>query len=196
MKKNYVVRELTPSRIREVYTRNLIEDFPPNERKPLDIIELALGREKYVCYGYFNGEHMRAYAFFSIDEKKVLVEFFAVEKSLRNQGLGSRFLQELINGPFKELDCVLLEADDPDFAPDQNELEIRHKRLRFYMSNGLKDTGVRAVANHVEYRILALPVGHVPAGQDALNIYISLYRAMPPEGTYAERMQIEGRVVE
>jgi len=117
-----------------------------------------------------------------------------VEKSLRDQGLGSRFLQALIGGPLRDLNCALLEVDDPDYAPDPYEKEIRRHRLRFYLNNGLKDTGARVVVFHVEYRILALPVGRIPVGEDALNAYLSIYRAIPHEQAYAEKIQIEGYI--
>jgi len=61
----FAIRVLTRPQIQEVYTRRLIEDFPPDERKPLQMIERALDLGKYVCYGYFIGERMAAYAFFA-----------------------------------------------------------------------------------------------------------------------------------
>ena len=186
-----VIRMLTLPQVREVYARHLTEDFPPDEQKPLKVIESALHRGKYVCYGYFNGETLAAYAFFATQGKNALLDYFSVEKSLRNQGLGSRFLQELIGGPLREMDCALLEVDDPDYAQDRCELEIRRCRLRFYLNNGLTDTGVRVTVYHVEYRILALPVGRTPVGQDALSAYLSIYRAMPPQKAYAKKLQIE-----
>jgi len=190
----FAIRVLTRPQIQEVYTRRLIEDFPPDERKPLQMIERALDLGKYVCYGYFIGERMAAYAFFAKAGKTVLVDYFSVEKSLRDQGLGSRFLQALIGGPLRDLNCALLEVDDPDYAPDPYEKEIRRHRLRFYLNNGLKDTGARVVVFHVEYRILALPVGRIPVGEDALNAYLSIYHAIPHEQAYAEKIQIEGYI--
>ena len=186
----YAIRTLTCPQVREVYVRRLTEDFPPDERKPLKVIESALRREEYACYGYFSGEELAAYAFFATRGKSVLLDYFSVDKSRRNQGLGSRFLQALIGGPLREQDCALLEVDDPDYAPDPCELEIRRGRLRFYLSNGLTDTGIRVTVHHVEYMILALPVGCAPVGQDALSEYLSIYRAMPPKG-FAKKLQIE-----
>ena len=190
----FAIRALTGPQIREVYARRLIEDFPPDERKPLHLIERALSRGKYACHGCFIGDRMAAYAFFAMLEKNALVDYFSVDKSLRDHGLGSRFLQALIDGPLGELDCALLEVEEPDIAPDPNERELRRRRLRFYLNNGLKDTGVRVTVYHVNYRVLALPVGRVPLGEDALSTFLSIYRAMPPERVYAEKMQIEGTV--
>ena len=190
----FAIRMLTRPQVQEVYARRLTEDFALDEQKPLHLIERALDRGTYACYGCFIGERMAAYAFFAMLGKAVLVDYFSVEKSLRDQGLGSRFLQALIGGPLSELDCALLEVDDPDFAPDPDEQELRRRRLRFYLNNGLKDACVQATVFHVKYRILVLPVGRVPVGEDALNTYLSIYRAMPPEKVFAEKMQIEGTV--
>ena len=190
----FAIRELTIPQVRELYARNLTRDFPPDERKPLHLIERALEEGKYVCCGCFLGERTAAYAFFAMLGRAVLLDYFSVEKSLRDQGLGSRFLRELIAGPLRELDCALLEVDDPDYAPNAHEQELRRRRLRFYLNNGLTDTGVRTVVFHVEYRLLALPVGRVPVGADALDTYLSIYRAMPPEQVYAKRMQVKGEI--
>ena len=187
----FAIRVLTRPQVREVYARRLMEDFPPDERKPLHLIERALDQGKYACYGCFIGERMAAYAFVSMRGKNGLVDYFSVERSLRDHGLGSRFLQALIGGPLRELDCALLEVDDPDHAPDTDDRQIRCRRLRFYLDNGLVDTGIQVMVFHVAYRILALPVGRVPVGEDALDVYLSIYRAMPPEQVYANKAQIE-----
>ena len=188
------IRMLTLSQVREIYSRRLTEDFPPDERKPLVLIERALALGRYACYGCFDGEAAVAYAFFATLGNNVLLDYFSVEKSFRNRGLGSLFLQALIAGPIGSAGCALVEVEDPDYAPDPYELELRKRRLRFYQRNGLADTGVRVTVYHVEYRILALPVGCVPDGQDVLSLYTSIYNAMPPEKSHAKKMRIEGRV--
>ncbi len=187
------VRVLTRSQVRDVYNRLLTGDFPPDEQRPLHLIEKAVEEGKYTCYGGFIGERIAAYAFLGKTGKNGLVDYLAVEKSLRNRGWGSRFLQALIDGPFREMDSVLLEVDDPDCAPDLPEREKRLRRLKFYLDNGLTDTGVRTTVYHVEYRILALPAGRVSAGRDALDTYLAIYRDIPHgQDVYVEKMRIEG----
>ncbi len=194
MADGFEVRTLTLFQVREVCARQLTEDFPPDEQRPMSMIERLLDLGRYSCFGCFDGEKMTAYAFFASLENNVLLDYFSVEKSLRDRGLGSRFLQALIAGPIREADCALVEVEDPDFAPDPHELENRKRRLRFYLRNGLTDTGVRVTTNHVEYRLLALPVGHVPDGEAVLSLYKSIYRAMPPVKAFAKKIQIEGSI--
>ena len=196
MENEYVVRPLMRPQVREVYNLYMTEDFPPDELKPLHIIEKGLDSGKYACYGFFNGQSLAAYAFLITSGKDVLIDYYSVEKTLRDRGLGSRFLKALIDGPLKESRCALLEIDDPDHATDPREGEKRMSRLRFYERNGLKDTKVRSAVHHVDYRVLVLPVGSIPFGQDALSIYLSIYHSMLAGTDFEKKLQIEGRVVE
>ena len=185
------IQKLTPAQIRQLYHERTTEDFPPDELKPLSMIENALARGMYASYGFFSGDQILAYAYFVRVGKNALVDYFAVEKSLRDRGLGSRFIQALIDRLRGEMDCVLLEVDDPGRAPDADELEVRQRRLRFYLRNGLSDTGVCATVYHVPYRILTLPVGNAPAARDVRHIYRSIYRAILSAEVYKKMVQME-----
>ena len=191
-KNEYEIRILTRPEIQKIYTRNMTGDFPPDELKPLRMMEMALDREKYICYGYFCGEKMAAYVYFALLDRSVLIDYYAVDSKLRGQGLGSAFLADLIAGPLKRYDCALLEVEDPDYAADLREKETCLSRLRFYLRNGLTDTGVRSLLNHVNYAILALPVGKASSGKEVLNIYLSIYEAMPRPADFPKIFQIEG----
>lgn len=184
------IRVLTLPQIRELYAQRMVEDFPPDELKPLDAIEWAIGEGKYICYGFFDGEAILAYACFVRLEASALVDYYAVRRDVRDRGVGSRFLQTLIDGPLRWFDCVLLEVDDPDAAPDARELDVRRRRLRFYEKNGLVDTGARATVFHVDFRILALPVGDIPDTAEAERAYAALYRSILTARTFRRMVRI------
>lgn len=186
-----MIRTLTLSQVRAMYVQRMREDFPPDEMKTLARIEELLSEGLYACCGWFDGDRMPAYAFFDVFENSALLDYFAVEKSMRDQGLGSKFIQALIDGPLKDMDCALLEVDDPDCARDAEERAHRLQRLGFYLRNGIVDTGIRATAFHVTFKVLAMPVGSVPAGQAARRAYASIYRAILPEDLYAKMVRIE-----
>ena len=188
--RDFSVQALPPEQVRALYRRRMTADFPPDELKPLSAIERALARGKYACYGAMDGEDTLAYAFFVKLGEQALFDYYAVARELRGQGIGSRFMQALIAGPLRDMDCVLLEVDDPDFAPDAAELDNRRRRLDFYLRNGLADTGLRARVWRVEYRILALPVGRLPSRRQAREIYTSLYRAIMPPEIYAAMVEL------
>ena len=193
---DFLIQTLSLAQIRRLYRERICADFPPDERKPLWAIERALARDEYICFGAVDGARTQAYAFFVKMEDAAgtvaLFDYYAVEASCRGQGIGSRFLQALIAGPLKHMACVLLEVDDPDFADSPEELDRRNRRLSFYLRNGLKLTPVRATVYHVEYRILALPVGVTPSTEETARVYAALYRAIMPRWVYARMVEIRG----
>lgn len=184
------VQELSLPQIRRLYHERLRDDFPPDELKPLGMIERALAAKRYVCYGAFHGDQILGYAYFVKLGKMALVDYYAVMPEARDRGVGSAFLQALIAGPLRDMDCALLEVEDPECAPDPVERETRQRRLRFYLRNGLTDTGVRATVFGVPYGILTLPLGTVIAPDAVRDAYARLYRTMLPKEMYDNNIQI------
>ena len=194
MAESFALRELGLEEVRPLYEERLKEDFPPNELKPLWAIERALEKGEYACYGAARGEDLLAYAFFVViregEARWALFDYYAVRRDLRDRGVGSAFIQALVAGPLRDMDCVLLEVDDPAFAPDPAELETRRRRLDFYLRNGLTDTSVTATVYGADFRILALPVGAPLAPGETRRVYGALYRAMMPPRIYARMVDI------
>lgn len=192
----FTVETLSLAQLRAIYFGRMREDFPPDEIKPLSAIERALARGKYICFGAMDGEEILAYAFFIRLGKEngcfALFDYFAVKKEARCTGVGSAFLQMLIAGPLKNMDAVLLEVDDPACAWNEEEGDIRNRRLRFYLRNGLTDTSVTAVVFGVQFRILALPVGPCPSPGETRRMYADLYRAVMPPSIFAREVLIHG----
>ena len=93
-------------------------------------------------------------------EEGIFAKAIGIRREIRDEGVGSRFLQALISGPLRNMDCVLLEVDDPACADTPEEADIRNRRLSFYLRNGLRDTDVKATVYGVQFKILTLPVGH------------------------------------
>ena len=181
MTTSFDIRPLTSDEVRRLYGERLTADFPPDEVKSLGVIEGAIARGGYACYGAVRGGEILAYAFFVIRAPHALFDYYAVRADLRDTGVGSRFIRALMDGPLQACDCVLLEVDDPDAADSPAERAHRERRLRFYLRNGLVETGVTANVWHVDYRILALPVGRglLPRAETQ-RIYSLLYQSMMP----------------
>lgn len=184
------IKTLSLPEIRTVYAERMVEDFPKDELKPLSMIERAFERGEYACYGLEAGGELLAYACFVQVGSLALVDYLAVKRDRRDEGVGSRFIAALVDGLLQAYDCALLEVDDPDLAPDAAELETRNRRLRFYLKNGLVETGVRAKVFGVGFRLLALPVGTLPSPEDTRRAYSTLYRAVLPEKLYDEKVRI------
>ena len=188
----FTVEELTLAQIRALYEGRLREDFPPAEIKPLSAIERAMRRGEYVCFGAMAGEDILSYAFFIRLNGIALFDYFAVKKEARGTGIGSAFIKALMAGKLSGMDAVLLEVDDPAFAGDEAEQDIRDRRLRFYLRNGLVDTSVTSQVYGVRFRILALPVGPCPSPDDTRRMYADLYRAVMPPRIFADKVVIYG----
>ena len=173
------IRPLTEEEMITVYHRQITRDFSPDEVKPLFVIQNALRKGEYACFGAYEENTLAAYAFFVFLNtsfgKIALFDYLAVEEGKRNRGVGSWFLQSLMNGVLQDRDCVLLEIENPAYAQDQKELALRLHRQSFYLRNGLRDTGVTANAYLVEYKILELPVGRPHSREQVKKIYPLLY---------------------
>lgn len=186
----FQVEALTVAQVRALYAARVSEDFPEDELKPLDVIERAMAAGHYACYAAFRGKDILAYAFLVLRERLALVDYYAVTPELRGQGVGSRFLRALVSGPLRDADCALLEVEDPDRAEGEGERRTRRRRLRFYLNNGLRDTGVHAEVFGVPFVILALPVGLPLSGEEARRAYGALYRTVMPRRLYDAQVKL------
>lgn len=190
----FTVETLSLPQIRALYRERLTRDFPRDEIKPLAMIEKALARGEYVCYGAVSEEDILAYAYFvklkQNEKPYALFDYYAVRQDIRSRGVGSRFIQALIAGPLREMDCVLLEVDDPDCAQTPEEAETRNRRLAFYLRNGLRDADVKATVYGVQYKILTLPVGRNISREEIRKKYAALYRSLFPARLFREKVLI------
>lgn len=184
------IETLTLPEIRNVYNHRMIYDFPPDELKSLSLIENLLKKGQYICYGMKNGKDLLAYAFFVIMGNHYLFDYFAVREDLRGTGIGSRFLQELCANRMKDAASVILEVDDPAAADSAEEKAVRDRRLRFYMKNGLRDTGARARTFGVDFLLLELPVGKPLIMEAAGQIYSRIYCSILPKRIWTRMVQI------
>ena len=188
------IETLSVDQVRALYHSRLPADFPPDEVKPLSAILRAMARGEYICYGAVRDGEILAYAFFvtlnRANGRWAMADYLAVREDLRNRGLGSRFLQALIDRPLAGADCALLETEDPDSVSDARQLALRRRRLSFYLRNRLADTQVTASVFRVDYRILALPVGPTPTPEKTRRVYGAIYRAMLPEKLFDAMVEI------
>ena len=176
-----MIRKLSLQEMQEIYDRQMQEDFPPVEIKPFSTIRLLHERGEYVGLGMLTKEgSILAYGFFVVCRppgQAVLLDYFAVDKDRRGEGIGTHMLREI-----KEIYAdipVLLESEDPDYACDEADRIKREKRIAFYHRNNALDTGVRVRVFDVEYAVLQLMrPGEKPKEDQAEKILDELYRTM------------------
>ncbi len=119
--------------------------FPLEERAPIEIMDArfqAKGHQVYITKQK-TAEHEKTIAFavvypFQNVEKICLLDYFAIDPTLRGQGIGSEFLQMLFQELIEKqrIRYILIEVDDPRYGTDT---AIRTKRVQFYKRLGCKE---------------------------------------------------------
>ena len=94
-----MIRELEAREIEKIYREEMTGDFPAEELKPIDLILRLKAEGRYCAFGNFEGEKLTAYAFLihEKDDPVYLLDFFAVCRGGRDQGIGSTFIRELLH---------------------------------------------------------------------------------------------------
>lgn len=151
--KSLEIRKLGFIEIISVYNKHLRNDFPREERRPLPMVLLGTVKGYYECLGLFEEKDIRGYFFLVKNNNDYLVDYFAIINGYRNSGLGSAFMN-MVMEYYDSADSVILEIENPDYAGSEEERALRIKRLNFYRNNEFMDTGVRTVTFGVDFMIL------------------------------------------
>lgn len=180
------LRLLTETQIETIYNTRMKEDFPENELKPLSMIKAGVRSGIYECYGLFPdanflsappasvmtpetstkaspetssealpGPTLLGYTFFIKSGLDYLVDYLAIFKEHRSEGLGSTTLR-LIKEKLAHANSILVEIENPDRSENSEEWVIRTRRQRFYLRNGLIDTGVRLTCFEAPFIMLEI----------------------------------------
>lgn len=166
---------------KEVYENHLKYDFHKNEVKSYQMIEDLLQKNQYKCYGFFENQVQKGYAYFvkSANEAVVLLDYLVVYDSFRNQGIGTAVLA-LIQEKLKENHLFLLaEVENPKFARSCQMKELQERRVSFYQRNGFIKTKILSQIFDDNYAIMCLPLKKSVSNDTvyrALNhIYTSIF---------------------
>ena len=102
--------------IESIYNNHIINDFPPNEVKPLKRILYLAENGLYFVYGIYEDEKLISYAFVSGAPNcdYVLLDYLAVVSGRRGIGIGSRAMKLLKEEICKTHEGILLESENPD----------------------------------------------------------------------------------
>lgn len=151
------IRKLTIDEMDAIYNEHLVYDFPKSEVKSMKKIKAAYEEDRYFAYGmYGDGEQLKAYAFFikSAARDTLLLDYLAVVRGQRNGGTGSVFLQALQEECAEQNKNLILEVENPEYAPDEDVKAYREKRIRFYERNHMLVSDVSCNFSDNEYLIL------------------------------------------
>lgn len=187
------LKKLTDRELLDVYTTYSPLYFPSEELKPLQTVEWLLSKEIYHAYGFYDKDQLLAYACLiqAKGQSVVLLDYYAVLEQYRSSGIGGIFLQKLAER-LSDKEGLYIESEDPAFAHDSADCELRKRRIAFYERNGALRTGLLSQLFGVDYTILFLPCHSGTAWKtdwhfDRLN---QIYLEMFPPKYYQRKVRI------
>ncbi len=180
-----------PQEITDIYNNYIKNDFPPAEVKPLSRILMLYEKNLYFVYALYEKDELLSYAFFSSAPgcEYVLLDYLAVVSGKRNMGIGAKMLDLLKTEVCKNFNGILLESENPDFAKDEEEKEIRKRRISFYLRCGFEITKMQSCLFGVEYKIMVYcPVSH--STLSLTHALSALYKSLIAEKYMADNVSI------
>jgi GNAT superfamily N-acetyltransferase len=169
------------------------EAFPEFERMPIPLVKTKLGDQNYqLVIGKDNGE-VRCFAllYFFKNPIYILLDYYAIHRNFRNQGIGFQLLRQLCD--FLQINAgeryLLLEVEDPAFGENRPD---RERRMAFYHRFGIVTlNGVRYYLpgffgnDPIEMLLMIYPKPPLLTRKDVSDIikelYITRYKRNPKE---------------
>ena len=83
-----------------------------------------------------------------------MLDYFAVENSLRGKGIGGKCIT--LMKKIKPYQGIILEVDAPDFAQDEADKNICLRRIKFYTNNGIRLTNISESLFGAHFKLMVL----------------------------------------
>lgn len=184
------IKELKKSDIEAVYHSRMKSDFPPEEIRPWEMFERSFSMGLYKGYGlYENGKLLSYAAFtFSLSRETVLLDYFAVDSSLRGKGIGGNFLSEL-SEIFKNK-LLLLEVENPRFANDSGDLSVRTRRINFYKRCGAYLSDITTKVFEADFAVMYFSKEGEKSGEEIRSAVKEIYSAMFTEEILEKHVKV------
>ena len=129
------LKRMDRDELTDLYEREMVYVFPPDERKPLRAMLRLMDEGKYdPLLAVEDGEPM-GYALLWLPESRegALLEYLGVLRGKRNGGAGARILSAL----GERYSQLFGEAEAPT-SGDPGEDDLRRRRIGFYLRNGFR----------------------------------------------------------
>ncbi len=168
------IQKLTLAEMQILYRNRMTRDFPPSELRPFESLRTLWEKGQYRCYAFMEEGKILAYAAFAAQGDALLLDYFAVERDLRGQGIGSRFLQALRGlSADHSASYFLIEVESLESASTEEERKARSRRISFYERCGCAASNIYSLLFGVEYRILALPLRETIPSDEEIRLGLS-----------------------
>lgn len=169
-----------------IYNEYMTSDFPEDELKPLAQILSMVNEGTCTFYALRQNEEVLSY--FSVCQKGqgLLVDYLAVNKKYRGQGIGTRtldFLKSISDNKY-----IIIECEDEEKAEDESNKITRLRRIAFYERAGFKRSGVSSNLFGVDYIILTHP--NNISKHKVKELYSAVYLKMLGQSMYDKFMKI------
>lgn len=178
---------------KEIYYSRLVRDFPACEVKPWEKIEQFTKEGFYEMFGMWEGDTLLAYAFVAKDVSKqhLLMDYFAVSENSRGKGYGQYFLKHFWE-LYPKAAGVVFEVEDVSEAVNEQEKNIRERRIHFYERAGLQRYPVYAKVYDACYQLMFFSNGgKMPVVEEIIESYKALYQMILGTKKMAEHMEVE-----
>ena len=197
----YRIEELSARELRLLYEEHMRADFPEDELRPLPMLLEKQAQGISMAYGWYKDKELYAYAILTQPEKRqpygadsyVLLDYYAVCRGFRGQGVGSAFLETLLAG----LTCkgILFEVEDPQAAASEEERAVRVRRIHFYERLGCRMIeGVQARVFGVAFRILVWSRQKLPSLAETIGAMEQIYHQLLPPELFCKNCFFERKV--
>ena len=179
--------------LNEAQTRDMYpwirDNFPDDERRPLQMMLKLMQRGLYEVIGFYNGEIPVGYALSILPKNNpaVLLDYLVVDERQRGHGLGAMMLSMLRNHYASRAEAILIESENPQGAPDSN-MAIR--RMHFYQRAGGVQLPFRVLLWGVDYTIFALPTRETLSEAHWDEVILGIYRQTLPAVFFRTRVSL------
>ncbi len=169
-----------------IYNEYMTLDFPKDELKPLSHILSMV--EDGTCTFYALRADKEVLSYFSVcgNGNGILVDYLAVNKKYRGQGIGTKtldFLKETAQNQY-----IIIECEQPEKATDNADKVQRQRRIDFYRRSGFELTEVNSKLFGVDYTILTYPTDL--SKERVKELYSLIYLRMLGQSMFDKFMKI------
>ena len=185
-----MLKEIDFEKFKTLYQEHIINDFPENERPGLKGFQIRIVEKGEQVFIFEEEGIEKGYIILKTIENYIFVSFLAIFKEQRGSGLGSKLLKELLE-KYKEKKRIILEVEDPDFAKDKEEEQLRKRRINFYKRAGFKlIENLEAEVFKVHYKIMIFhPKEQINSKEEIKSIYEKYYNQILKE-KYRKNLKI------
>lgn len=150
------IKQLEQETFWQIYDGRLKEDFPESEIRRRENFQRLWDLGCYEVLGYYDEDTLTGYAFYITlkDMKVVFGDYIAVHKTKRGNGSGSDFQNEVLKY-FSSYDYLVFEVEDPEYAIDEADWQLRKRRITFYERLGAYNCKISTMVLGDNYQIFA-----------------------------------------